>query len=288
MMQGNSKKDEFPALSSIQRWMRAILIQPLGEEGQKAYENLPTDFHDTAIESLIVPTEKLNAKGHLHIYQSSYILRLRDCMAKQFSALEFALGKELFQHFADQYLQTYPSSSYTLNDLGKNFPKYLQETRPDKDSEKKENWPDFIIELAEYEYSINILFDAQAKPDDRDLKDADFQTDESKLILRPIFQLFQHSFPISEYYRAFIDDQGPELPFPSPSFSVLLRKNYQLGIFDLKESQFIFLKYWQEIGDLAQTKASFSRNYKFDPLEVETAWQKWKALWLKQGFFAKM
>jgi len=73
-------------------------------------------------------------------------------MASQFKALEYALGESLFKGFADQYLQANPSQSYTLMDLGKNFSSYLEATRPDKEYSEKEDWPDFMIELAAFEY----------------------------------------------------------------------------------------------------------------------------------------
>lgn len=276
---------EQPQLSAVQKWMQSVLITPLGEEDSQPWRHLPAHLQKTPVESLIVGTDKLSARGHLHIYQSSYILRLRDCMAKQFSALEYALGEEVFQHFADQYLQTHPSSSYTLSDLGKKFPEFLQATRPDADSEEKETWPDFMIELADYEYAVNILFDIQAEPDDRNVKEASEQTPETQLKLRPVFQLFQHTHPISGYYRAFIADKQPELPFPAPSFSVLLRKDYQLGIFDLHEAQFLFLRMWQELQDLDKTKQRFAERHGFATAALEQAWLQWKALWTTQGFF---
>lgn len=273
-----------PQLSAVQRWMQQILIQPLGEGDAKPWQHLPEHLHQAPVDNLIVATDKLSARGHLHIYQSSYILRLRDCMAKQFSALEFALGKQVFQHFADQYLQTYPSSSHTLSDLGKNFSRYLQETRPDGDSDEKESWPDFLIELADYEYAVNVLFDLQAEPDDRDVIEADENTPEDDLQLRPVFQLFQHNYPIAAYYRAVLADQAPELPFPEQNFSVLLRRNYRLGIFDLSATHFYFLKLWQELGDLAETRVQFAQAHGFSESKLAEAWQVWRSLWLGQGF----
>ncbi|HEX9962715.1 MAG TPA: DNA-binding domain-containing protein, partial [Pyrinomonadaceae bacterium] len=97
-------------LSQIQNWMQSALVEP-GSPTQ------PEDF--------INESSRLSAARHLNIYRQSYIARLRECMKNQFSALAFALGVELFQMFADQYLDAYPSDSYTLNNLGKKFPDFL-------------------------------------------------------------------------------------------------------------------------------------------------------------------
>src|SRR3982751_6908978 len=93
-------------LSQIQNWMQSALVQP-------DLEAQPENF--------INESSRLNAARHLNIYRQSYIARLRECMKNQFSALAYALGEDLFQMFADQYLDARPSESYTLNNLGKKF-----------------------------------------------------------------------------------------------------------------------------------------------------------------------
>lgn len=81
-------------------------------------------------------------------------------------ALEYALGEELFRAFADEYLHRYPSESYNLANLGDRFATYLAETRPDRDEEVKEEWPDFMIELATFENAINKIFEEKVDQDD--------------------------------------------------------------------------------------------------------------------------
>src|SRR6202008_4858565 len=112
-----------------------------------------------AVEDIVNQSQRLSAVHHLDLYRHSYIARLRSCMQSQFSALAYALGSELFELFADQYLDTYPSESYTLNTLGEKFAIFLQEPRPDAGQEPKETWPDFMIELAGFEYALSKIFD---------------------------------------------------------------------------------------------------------------------------------
>jgi len=84
-------------------------------------------------------------------------------MAQQFSALEYALGEDLFRAFADDYLAACPSRHYNLAELGRLFPAYLQANRPGALSEEKEDWIDFVIELARFEYDLSVLFDQPAE-----------------------------------------------------------------------------------------------------------------------------
>lgn len=255
------------SFAQIQQWMQAQLINP--------------QFRDD-YEDFVKSTSKLSAKQHVQIYQRSYSARLRDCMITQFPALNHALGKELFIEFADLYLHQYPSKSYTLGDLGQKFGKFLEETRPDKDAEEKESWPDFMIELVEFEYSINIIFDEKAN---ENYEKATAETTEDDLQLVSVFHLFQHQFPISLYYKEVVNDRNPELPFTQESYCVLLRRDYKLGLFELHRVQYYFLTKLKETNSILATKEFFIKHHKFDANELENYWQQWKAKWLEEGFF---
>ena len=87
--------------------------------------------------------------------------RLLECLREEFPVLKHALTEEVFDTFAVGYLQHYPSRSYTLFDLGKNFPQYLADTSPSDDMEDGPlaSWPDFLIDLATLEWTFNEVFD---------------------------------------------------------------------------------------------------------------------------------
>jgi hypothetical protein len=286
-MEMKADHDQGPSLAAIQRWMQGVLIHPLGEEDAQPWAHLPAAWQQDPVSGLIDGSAQMSARHHLAIYQSSYLLRLRDCMAKQFTALEFALGPELFQHFADLYLQTHPSRSHTLGDLGRRFSQFLSATRPDADADEKETWPDFLIELAAFEYSVNQLFDAQAEPDDRNVQEADADTPDLQLRLRPVFQLFRHAFPIGSYYRAFIAGLAPELPLPQPSFTVVLRRNYRLGVVDVSEAQHYFLQYFLECGNSETAIQLLSQRHGLAANAVADAWQAWRREWIAMGLLRR-
>ncbi|HEX8709385.1 MAG TPA: DNA-binding domain-containing protein [Pyrinomonadaceae bacterium] len=184
-------------LAQMQHWMQSLLIQP---NGQGAAANP---------EHLINESSGLSAARYLNIYRQSYLARLRECMKNQFSALAYALGEELFQMFADQYLNAYPSGSYTLNDLGRRFPDFLAETRPDAGQEEKELWIDFIIQLAHFEYSLSLIFDEHSDEESRPATEA---TPDHRLKLAPLLRLFYHRYPICRYYLDVTRKKEPEFP----------------------------------------------------------------------------
>lgn len=254
-------------LSELQKTIQRSLLNPYGAA-------FPA--------GLIKSSKRLSARDHLAIYQRSYTSRLRECMAKQFSVLEYALGKQLFQAFADEYLYIHPSTNYNLVELGKNFPKYLENSRPDKDEPVKEDWPTFMIELAKFEYSINVIFEEQAE---NEYNLATEHTDEKALELIPVFYLFDFQFPIQKYYSAFARKEEPELPLPESSYCAITRHDFKLSIHNLNQGQFLFLKLLKQERSLALAMDSFVSSYNVPKEEFKQLWPVWKAAWIKSGFF---
>ena len=70
-------------------------------------------------------------------------------MREQFPALCHALGEPLFNDFVAEYIRERPPESHTLYDLGRRFPAFLDESRPDRDQppEEREAWIDFMVDL---------------------------------------------------------------------------------------------------------------------------------------------
>src|SRR6267154_235154 len=127
-------------VSRVQRWFQAVVTHPGGvEAGADSVEAqrliaLPPG----QIEKVITRSRALSAAERLAIYANAYHTRLLECLGEVYPMLKRTLGEEAFGCLAFGYLQDQPSRSYTLNELGRHFPPYLQQTRPtahDLDSE---------------------------------------------------------------------------------------------------------------------------------------------------------
>src|SRR6516225_11362495 len=119
-------------LGQIQRWMQAAIMHPAGvAEGIASAEARGhIDVGPDEAESVVTRSRALTALDRLAIYGYAYYARLLECLREEFPVLKHALGAEVFDAFAAEYLQQYPSRSYTLLQLGANFPRFLAETRP--------------------------------------------------------------------------------------------------------------------------------------------------------------
>jgi hypothetical protein len=264
------------SLTQLQNWMQGMLVHnvPLASDASQ---------QPVEVEDVVNSSKRLSAVKHLDIYRSSYIARLRACMHSQFSALAYALGNELFESFADLYLDTYPSESYTLNTLGEKFAAFLEESRPDAGAKEKESWPDFMIELARFEYALSVIFDEPATENNTIIP---VDTPDELLKLTPVIHLFHHQFSICNFYLEFSQGKEPELPFPEESYCAVTRYNYKLGLFAIRGAQYYFLKTIQQGRSAEEAKNELITTFNFERAQLDKVWPEWKKNFIEAGFFA--
>ena len=267
-------------LPKFQEWMQQQLLDPFQQTDVNPSDILPDSLN--TLEDVVKDSEKLPAKDHLAIYQRSYIARLRNCMTTQFSALEYALGEDIFCAFANDYLASRPSYNYNLALLGKHFADHLEQNRPDRDAEQKEDWINFVIELAKYEYDLGVIFEQKAE---EGYQLAQKGTPENELELVPVCELFEFDFPVRQFYSDFKQGKEPNLPFEHKSYAAVLRHNYKLVVYDLHKEQFEFLSYLKKGITLSEAQTKFKKDYPNNINDFEKVWNNWKARWIDAKFF---
>lgn len=136
------------------------------------------------------------------IYRNAYRERLLQTLQAMFPALRHALGAELFDAFALDFIASDPPRGYTLERLARQFPLHLERTRPD------EPWAAFIIELAALEAAFRELYDA-APHESRELT---------------------FTYPVSEYLTAVRNGESPELPKPRAEQVLVMRAGYRVVV----------------------------------------------------------
>ncbi len=230
-----------------------------------------------AVDAVLHHSSRLTAQQHLLLYQRSYVARLRSCMAQQFSALEYALGKELFQAFADDYLAARPSTHYNLAELGRLFPAYLQANRPDAQSAQKEDWIDFVIELAAFEYAISELFDRQV---DENYRLAEVRDADDHIGLVPACLPFRFQFPINTFYTQFKKGENPELPFAAASQCVVVRDKYKLAIYGVQPEHYEVLALLAQGMTATAATSVFVHRRALDTDAFAQLWPIWKQNWM--------
>ena len=211
-------------LGQIQLWMQSLLVKPVANDSAKD------------IETYISVSANLTAQECLGIYQNSYELRLLECMRKQFTALCFTLGDQLFNEFSLLYLRSKPSGSPSLSELGYDFPQFLEETRPDKDA--PESWIAFMIAMAQFEIDLYQIFDQKGSEGEKFATD---KTEDKYLKLQAGFGLRQYPFDVHHYYKQVSLDQNPHISEEKNTYIVFYRKAYKVFVLSLTKNQYAFL-----------------------------------------------
>ena len=251
-------------LNTIQKWMQAALVNP-----EMAYKQGMTDHY-------IAPAPQLSPSQSLAIYQRSYYRRLLECMQSQFKALYHTLGKELFEDFAMIYLRQYPSENPSLIDLGRRFPDFLEETRPDKDM--REDWIDFMIAMARFEVDLYRIFDQEGSEEERM---ASTNTRDENLKVQAALDLQIYPFQVHKYYHDLQEGQNAKLTPRELTYIVFVRKNYQVRFVSVSEEQYDFihallkLKY---VNEVINTSANWNTG-------IRKQWSIWRKAWINFGFF---
>ncbi|HKD37634.1 MAG TPA: DNA-binding domain-containing protein [Pirellulales bacterium] len=239
--------------------MQAVIMHPDGvdaglasEEARRHLDVAPQD-----VEQVVSRSIAQTSVERLAIYANAYYARLLECLGEEFPVLKQTLGEETFDAFSFDYLQHYPSQSYTLGKLGENFARYLNETRPaadDTQSHELENreslpadWPDFLIELATIEWTFSQVFDGPGIEGQTLLSSEQLQSIDAeewpsaRLEVVPCLKLLDLRFPVNAYYTAIRRGESPVLPSPAPTWLAVTRRDFVVRRHELTERQFVLL-----------------------------------------------
>ncbi len=238
-------------LDQIQRWLQAVIVHPDGVESGINSPAAQAEFDVDAdtVERLITRSRQLSSLQRLGIYANAYYARLLECLRDDFPALVQCLGEDAFNAFAFGYLQSYPSRSYTLADLGRNFARYLAETRPAdfKAGPGVPDWEDFLIDLATVERTYAEVFDGPGVETGTTLSAGVMAAldvelwQKARLVPVLCLRLLRLKFPVHEYIRAARRQGEPLPPQPAPTLLAVTRRDYVVRVAVLAPDEFEML-----------------------------------------------
>lgn len=287
------------SLDVVQRWFQAVVTHPDGVEGGVESEEAQRliRLNRSELEAVIGRSRNLTAAERMGIYANAYYARLLECLAAFFPILQKALGEEVFEGFAFEYLQHYPSKSYTLDRLGESFARFLAETRPEPEQEEEPGaveWPDFLIDLTLFEWNLNQVFDGpgvEGKP----LLTAELLQSfpaerfaEARLVPVPCLRLLAFRFPINAYYTAARhagEGEEPPIPDPAPEYVALTRRDFVVRRFPLTPAQHALLEKILAGAPVGEAIAAAAEISGLDDEALGAELQAWFRLWVAEGFF---
>jgi len=278
---------EYPAdwlsLGNVQRW---LLTQITGQT------DVASGVPEVSAGDLLAPSRALSAEGRLAVYQHAYTARLLEVLREDYKVLCRALGDDLFNRFALEYLRQYPSTSYTLGRLGDQFVTFLEQSRParDEDVSGEPDWSDCIIDLARLEAVVNRVFDGPGEEDLSPLQASHLQglTPErfadAEVHLAPSLAFVSLRFPLDEHFTALVRGERPDLPEPAPEVVAVWRSNYRVHRLKIDPAAHRLLDLLREGGILGEALARLVHERPELVLQLGALLPVWFQAWTQRGW----
>jgi hypothetical protein len=156
--------------------------------------------------SFIKPNDRLTSFERLEIYNRVYWFRVLDCLYDDYPGLRAMLGNDKFMRLITAYLEKYPSSSFTLRNLGSRLEKFIQE---------EPHWVaprlSIAIDMTRFEWAQVVAFDGPAKPviTKDDILDA--SPKKLRVGLQPYLSLLELNHPVDKFFLAVKKDEAAVL-----------------------------------------------------------------------------
>ncbi len=285
-------------LDVLQRWMQSVITHAdgvvTGVNSEAARHEIA--ISDEQIETVICPSHALTSLERLNVYANAYYARLIECLREEFSALVQAIGESGFDALAFSYLQDYPSKSYTLAELGENFPQHLVDTRPPRETGDTPDWIDFLIDLARLERLYGDVFDGPGIERIETLQIDDLLSvpQERWHLVRfataPCLRLAMFRFPVQEYASAARnrdENADEEIPIPEPAetFLVVSRIRFRVRRWSLSRTAYDLLSALVAGNTLQEAIEAAVADSDVDDETVAANLRDWFEEWASAGFF---
>ena len=275
-----------PSVSSLQRWMQAVITTPGGAVAGLATAEARAECELTpeALESVVLPAARVSSLERLQIYSDQYIWRLERVLGEQFASVKHALGKESFRALARDYLVEYPPRHWSLSPLGLDFPRYLREEAQDVPLRA------FVSELAELERAMREVFDAERSEllsTDDVLAVPKESWAEARLQTIPALRLMRFEWPVNAYLTDQRQERSPEAPAqPCETRLVVWRKQWKTWRLELEPAPFAILEALSGGLPLGEALEEAAGQAEIGPEELQHLGD-WFQVWSGEGMLAR-
>lgn len=198
-----AKRQSKRELRELQKMMASAVIRPLDAESGMRKRWVDGRSMKAVATEFIKPNSRVTAFERLEIYNRQYWFRVQDCLFDDYPGLRAILGERKFSRLAVRYLELFPSSSFTLRNLGRNLEKFIRD-------EPRFTKPRYsqCLDMARLEWAHVEAFDERAESpvtaDDLLGRDPS----EIRLHLQPHLQLLELNYPVDDLLLSLKEDRG--------------------------------------------------------------------------------
>lgn len=245
-------------------------------------------------EEVVAERRDLSAHERLNVYTSGYVLRLLECMRADFPVLRGFVGDSVFDAFAKAYVITMPPVSHSLYDLGANFPRFLEETKPKNRTLDAgiSSMLDLPPELARIERARAEVFRALGTEDDppsaEPLSPFAVFGEGPKLEATACLRLLEMKFPLVDFLKSSDKGEPAEPPSPRASFVAMGRSNYHFYMAEISLLQFAFLRACERATSCYPAVQVAAMESKKDPAQALAEIAVWLPVAFELGFLRQV
>ncbi len=179
-------------LLEIQRRVAAAIMHPLTQQEKMLRKRGDGTFNKTEADDLIKPNDRLSSFERLEIYNRQYWFRLYSSFEEDFPGLMAVIGRKKFDALTRAYLTDFPSSSFSLRNLGSHLEEWLN-----AHVEYIEPRRNLALDMVRLEWAHIEVFDSASDA----LIDADDLAeihDGSLLHLQPYLRVLEVRYPVDD------------------------------------------------------------------------------------------
>ncbi len=276
--------EDVPAfgLGTVQRWLQAVIVHPGGVEEAIASPAAASEVAPERLGELVRPSHSLTSAERVEIYHGMYLLRMVEALEADYPALRHFLGEAAFEELVTDYVQSFPSRSYTLNRLGDHLPGFLEEQRERRNAA-------FLADLARYELAVTEAFDERESPvltPDEVKAIAPEAWPSARLVPVAAFRLLALRHPVTAAVEASKNGADPPAPRRRSSWIAVYRRDYSVMRLDLTRPQhdlLAALAAGAPLGD-AVARATLA----LPASRREGAVARWFSSWVAGGMFSRI
>ena len=269
----------------LQNWLRTVVMAP-GFLNQKI--GLANHLYQVHENDVVSDEGNASVHARLNVYSSGYMARLLDCMYADYAISKKFMGDELFDSFAKAYLMYHPSTSFTLYDLGKAFPGFLDKTKPKPEEGIDNSHFEIPATLARVERARQVAMRAPGIENDAvdtsqiDIQDLLFGT--LNISIPECLQLLELDFPMKQFFEAVYREEEYDLPSPQKNYMAISRKNYHPVLEEVTETQYLLLTECRKHTNLYDAISVLSADHNISSAELLADAFLWMPFFRKCGF----
>jgi hypothetical protein len=259
------------ALAPLQEWMQSVVTHPAD-----VYE--AAEAAEIAVDEVILPSQSLQPIQRIGIYHGMYMLRMIEALTVDYAALAQFLGEHAFEHLVRDYVEQFPSRSYTFNRLGDSLPEYLASSTWKRRT--------FLRDLAKLELAMTQVFDeAEAAPLPADAIGAiaPEEVADARIIPIPALRLLALDYDANEAFQAF-RDEAPMKPRRQKTWLAVHRRDYGVYRMPLTREAHTFLECLEARQTIGSAIETFNQRFRRFPEQSELF--TWFRGWSAAGLFA--